>query len=74
MPIYMYLNRYGHAALNEWDGNSIDLKLDSDGKPTGSTILAPQVGAGKKNNDNTFTGVLMGVQHTPKEGDAQEKN
>jgi len=37
----MMLNRYGHAALNDWDGNSIDI-----GNSSGDTILAPQVGAG----------------------------
>lgn len=50
----MMLNRYGHAALNDWDGNSIDI-----GNSSGDTILAPQVGAGSKTN-NTFTGILMG--------------
>ena len=25
-------------------------------------ILAPQVAAGKKNNDNTFTGIVLGTQ------------
>jgi hypothetical protein len=37
----MMLNRYGHAALNDWDGNSI--KIDEE---SGDIILAPQVGAG----------------------------
>jgi len=62
----MCLNRYGHTALNEWDGNSIDL-----GDTNGGTILAPQVGAGHKNIDNSFTGVLMGVERIPAKGDAQ---
>jgi len=53
----MYLNRYGHTALNKWDGNTIDLGTDS------GVILAPQVGAGKKgDNSNTFTGILLGTQ------------
>ena len=56
-PIYMLINRYNNAALNDWDGNSIDL-----GENNG-TILAPQIGAGKKDqNTNTFTGVVMGVE------------
>jgi hypothetical protein len=38
----MILNRYGYSALNGWDGNSIQLNAEGD------TILAPQVGAGKK--------------------------
>ena len=52
VPIHMMLNRYGHAALNDWDGNSIDIGQQ--------TILAPQVGAGQKETDNSFTGILIG--------------
>lgn len=55
IPIYMILNRYGHQALNDWDGNSIQLN------GVGNTILAPQIGAGKKEDDNSFTGVFMGT-------------
>lgn len=55
IPIHMMLNRYGHAALNDWDGNSI--KIDEE---SGDTILAPQVGAGQK-EENAFTGILMGT-------------
>lgn len=54
IPIHMMLNKYGHAALNEWDGNSISIDKDGNG-----VILAPQVGAGQKEKDNSFTGVLM---------------
>lgn len=59
IPIHLLLNRYGQAALNDWDGNSI--QLDNEG----GVILSPQIGAGKKNkdnnnNDNSFTGILMG--------------
>lgn len=54
IPIYMYINRYNHKALNNWDGNSIDLGGES------GVILAPQIGAGKKDTNNTFTGVFMG--------------
>jgi hypothetical protein len=36
----MMLNRYGHAALNDWDGNSIQIKEEN------HIILSPQVGAG----------------------------
>ena len=56
VPIHFMLNRYGHAALNDWDGNSISI-----GGETKETILAPQVGAGSKDKKTgTFTGVLMG--------------
>jgi hypothetical protein len=54
IPVYLYLNRYGMAALNGWDGNSIQIDED------GGFILSPQVGAGKKDSSNRFTGVLMG--------------
>lgn len=54
LPVHLYLNRYGHSALNDWDGNSLD--IDSDG----GFILAPIVGAGKKESDNSYTGMLMG--------------
>lgn len=54
VPIYMIINRYGHSALNNWDGNSIQLNANGD------TILAPQIGAGSKDNQNRFTGIFMG--------------
>ncbi len=54
IPIHMYLNRYGFANLNDWDGNHIDINN------TGNYILAPQIGAGIKENNNTFTGIVMG--------------
>lgn len=53
-PIMMYLDTYGNEAINGWDGT----KLEIDDK--GKYILAPQIGAGIKNTDNTFTGVVMG--------------
>lgn len=61
IPIHMMLNRYGNSAINGWDGNSV--QVDSEG----GFILAPQVGAGIKENDNSFTGVVMGkVKETNK--------
>lgn len=51
----MIINQYGYESemLNSWDGNlTIDDKND--------TILSAMVGAGVKNSDNTFSGVLMG--------------
>ncbi|MBQ9731092.1 MAG: collagen-like protein, partial [Bacilli bacterium] len=59
IPIHFYINRYGNAAINGWDGNSISLDEE------GGIILAPQVGAGSKNEDNTFTGVFMGSVKEP---------
>lgn len=54
IPIYFYLNTYGYDELNDWNGNSIEID------DNGSYILTPQVGAGEKNANNTFTGLLMG--------------
>ena len=52
-PLYIAQNAYNSPLLNAWDESvSIDEK--------GGTIMAPMIGAGKKNNDNQFSGVLMG--------------
>ena len=57
IPIHLLLNKFGLSALNDWDGNSIQIKSDTNGS---NYILSPQMGAGTKNSDNEFTGVLMG--------------
>lgn len=57
IPIHMMLNRYENAALNDWDGNTIEINNE------GGYILTPQVGAGFK-EDNKFTGVLLGTERT----------
>ena len=54
IPIHFMLNRYGQAALNGWDGNSVEISDE------GGYILSPQIGAGKKDGNNAFTGILMG--------------
>ena len=48
------LNQYGLGNLNDWDGNGIDINTNGD------YIISPQVAAGSKDNNNTFTGVVMG--------------
>lgn len=53
--LYIGLNRYSLSSLNGWDGNHIEINEDS------NYILAPQVGAGVKNADNSFTGLVMGT-------------
>lgn len=57
IPVHMMLNRYENAALNDWDGNTIDINDKG-------YILTPQVGAGQKDNNNRFTGVLLGTERT----------
>lgn len=54
IPVYLYLNRFGYAALNKWDGNSISLDNN------GGSILTPQIGTGQKDSNNAFTGLFMG--------------
>lgn len=52
-PILISQNRYGSPMLNDWDG---DLTIDE----KNGTILSAMIGAGVKNKDNSFSGVLMG--------------
>lgn len=54
IPIHYYLNKQSVPMISGWDGNSIQLDKD------GGYILTPQIGAGKKEEDNSFTGMLMG--------------
>ena len=53
-PIFTMQNQYPSRALNKWDGKSIEMDYDK------GTIIAPAIAAGKKNNDNTFSGVMLG--------------
>ena len=59
IPIHFMLNRYENRALNDWNGTAIEIN-NEDGY-----ILTPQVGAGKKDQDNnSFTGIIMGQTKT----------
>ena len=59
-PIAGELNAFSKSILNSWDGASIQIDEE------GSYILAAQMGAGYKESDNSFTGVLMGILETSK--------
>lgn len=52
-PIYVYKDQWGSSLLNGWDGN---LVIDE----KNNYILSAMMGAGYKDTDNTFNGVLMG--------------
>ena len=52
-PLLIMQNNYFSTTLNKWDG-SVSVN-EEDG-----SILAPRMAAGKKNEDNTFSGVIMG--------------
>lgn len=58
-PIIMLMNRYELGYLNDWDGNK--LKIDENG----GYIMSPIVGAGRKEDDNSFTGITMGIYNSP---------
>ena len=61
-PLYIYQNSYTSALLNSWDGS---LTLDEES----GIILSTAVGAGAKDNENRYNGVLMGdisgIDQTP---------
>ena len=63
MPIYMSLNTFGLSSLNAWDGNHVEINEDE------NYILAPQIGAGVKDKNNRFTGVVMGTAQTYDQSD-----
>ena len=65
VPIHFLLNKYGLSHINEWDGNSVQVDQQ------GGFILSPQMGAGKKDENNNFTGVLMGTVQFPEKQTAQ---
>ena len=52
-PIVITQNRFASSVLNDWDGSLIIDKKNG-------TILSSMVGAGRKTENNTFQGVLMG--------------
>lgn len=65
IPIYMSLNTYGLKSLNDWDGTHLEINEDE------NYILAPQIGAGEKNKNNQFTGVVMGTSKTYDSSESQ---
>lgn len=52
-PLLIMQNRYPSAMVNEWDGS---LKIDE----KNNAILAAKMVAGRKEDDNSFSGVMMG--------------
>ncbi len=52
-PLYIYQNSFASSLLNSWDGS---LTFDEEN----GTILSTMIGAGKKDSQNRFNGVLMG--------------
>ena len=53
IPLMILNNQWGSSVLNNWDG---EFEVNEEN----GTILGTMFGAGKKETDNTFSGVLMG--------------
>lgn len=56
-PVLIMQNRFSSPMLNNWDGS---LTIDEEN----GTIMSATIGAGIKNPDNSFSGVLMGDVET----------
>lgn len=66
-PILMLSNTAGLSYLHDWDGNRLYIDKDSNGE-YGYYIMAPLMGAGMKDDNDRFTGVVMGVRELNKIG------
>lgn len=53
-PIYFCINRYSSGAINNWNGKELVIDYDN------GLAMVNAISAGKKNSDNTFSGVMMG--------------
>lgn len=62
-PILFRYNTYEMSNINGWDGNKLYTGENDE------YLLAPQVGAGVKNTDNTFTGMVMGIRKQSNKSD-----
>lgn len=60
-PIFITQNRYGSSVLNSWDEN---LTIDEEN----GIILSTMMGAGYKDDENRFNGVVMGDVRTVLDG------
>lgn len=53
-PFVIMQNEYPSTTLNKWDGKTVELNEEE------GYIISPAIAAGKKNDDNTFSGVMLG--------------
>ena len=56
--IVPYRDIYGNEGINMWDGKSVYIGKEGSGEQR--YIYAPQIGAGTKQSDGTYTGIIMG--------------
>ena len=57
-PVLLFLDTFGNEQINNWDGTKLEIGKDDEGNEI--SLFAPQIGAGQKESDNSFTGVVMG--------------
>lgn len=65
-PIWTYINAYSSATLNQWNGKSLQIDEEE------GIIVARGLAAGKKENDNSFTGVVIGDWSTAGGGNSSD--
>ena len=53
-PIVIIHNNYFSQIINEWNGKTLGINEE------GGYLLGKMLAAGRKNNDNSFTGVILG--------------
>ena len=53
-PILVLQNKYPSRVINKWDGKTLTIDNNN------GLILSTAIAAGKKNSDNTFSGVMLG--------------
>ena len=56
-PIDIYKSYLDNAVINNWDGHMLDMGTDANGH---SYLMSNMIGAGSKDKNNRFCGVLMG--------------
>ena len=56
-PIDIYKSYLDNAVVNGWDGHMLDMGVDANGH---SYLMSNMIGAGSKDKNNRFCGVLMG--------------
>ena len=66
-PIVMNVNKYSLSGINSWDGNKLYTGDNQE------YLYAPQIGAGYKNNDGQFTGMVMGKRHVELDAGSKEE-
>lgn len=65
-PLLIIMNRYPNGAVNRWDGEGLEFDEEN------GTIIGTAFAAGRKESDNTFSGVMLGDWEKGADGDVEE--